>query len=181
APALRGTARRTPCGPTGLPRSISGRSPPRAFRGARCRSPCCSRSLRYRGGRWKSSPRAVESGGIFEPRGANGGSSPRMLYFGAFGFDVGTGRLTRGGAALPLGRTAARVLAVLSEHRPHAATQEGILRTVWPSHVVFVSATGESPLDARNFCHRVFQPALRSAGIANFRCHASGTPSARGW
>jgi hypothetical protein len=32
-----------------------------------------------------------------------------MLYFGAFGFDVGTGRLTRDGADVALGRTAARV------------------------------------------------------------------------
>ena len=30
-----------------------------------------------------------------------------MLYFGAFGFDVGTGRLTREGADVALGRTAA--------------------------------------------------------------------------
>jgi hypothetical protein len=60
-----------------------------------------------------------------------------MVYFGPFGFHVRTGRLTRDGADLPLGRTAARVLAVLLEHRPRAATQEEeILRTVWPSHVV---------------------------------------------
>ena len=59
-----------------------------------------------------------------------------MLYFGAFGFDVGTGRLTRDGADVALGRTAARVLTVLLEHRPRTVTQEEILRTVWPSHVV---------------------------------------------
>lgn len=59
-----------------------------------------------------------------------------MLYFGPFGFDVATGRLTQDGAELPLGRTAARVLAVLLEHRPHAVAQDEILRTVWPSTVV---------------------------------------------
>ena len=36
---------------------------------------------------------------------------------------------------------------------------------------VFLSATGETPLDAKNFYHRVFQPALRRAGIDNFRWH----------
>jgi site-specific recombinase XerD len=36
---------------------------------------------------------------------------------------------------------------------------------------VFPSATGESPLNAKNFYYRVFQPALRRAGIDNFRWH----------
>jgi hypothetical protein len=35
----------------------------------------------------------------------------------------------------------------------------------------FLSATGETPLDAKNFYHRVFQPALQRAGIDNFRWH----------
>ena len=39
------------------------------------------------------------------------------------------------------------------------------------SPYVFASATGETPLDARNFYHRVFQPALRRARIENFRWH----------
>jgi integrase len=39
------------------------------------------------------------------------------------------------------------------------------------SPYVFASATGETPLDARNFYHRVFQPALRVARIENFRWH----------
>ena len=36
---------------------------------------------------------------------------------------------------------------------------------------VFLSATGETPLDTKNFYHRIFQPALRRAGIDNFRWH----------
>jgi len=36
---------------------------------------------------------------------------------------------------------------------------------------VFLSATGETPLDAKNFYHRMFQPTLRLAGIENFRWH----------
>src|SRR5262249_53934325 len=35
-----------------------------------------------------------------------------------------------------LGRTAARVLAALLEHRTRRVSSEEILRTVWPSHVV---------------------------------------------
>jgi site-specific recombinase XerD len=36
---------------------------------------------------------------------------------------------------------------------------------------VFPSATGESPLDAQNFCNRVFVPALKRAGIQGFTWH----------
>jgi hypothetical protein len=36
---------------------------------------------------------------------------------------------------------------------------------------VFLSSTGETPLDAKNFYHRIFQPALRRARIENFRWH----------
>ena len=36
---------------------------------------------------------------------------------------------------------------------------------------VFPSTTGETPLDAKNFMHRVFSPALRNAQIENFRWH----------
>jgi site-specific recombinase XerD len=39
------------------------------------------------------------------------------------------------------------------------------------SPYVFPSATGETARDARNFYHRVFQPALRRARIDNFRWH----------
>jgi hypothetical protein len=50
-----------------------------------------------------------------------------MLYFGAFGFDVGTGRLTRDGADVALGRTAARVLkcAQTASRRPCRAGSFG--------------------------------------------------------
>jgi DNA-binding winged helix-turn-helix (wHTH) protein len=60
----------------------------------------------------------------------------RVLYFESFGFDVRTGRLTRDGADVALGRTAARVLTVLLEHRTRAVSQDQIRRTVWSSHVV---------------------------------------------
>ena len=36
---------------------------------------------------------------------------------------------------------------------------------------VFPSANGRTPVDANNFIHRVFAPALRKAKIANFRWH----------
>ena len=38
-------------------------------------------------------------------------------------------------------------------------------------HYVFPSATGESPLDAKNYIHRVFEPALKAAKIAGLRWH----------
>jgi integrase len=40
-----------------------------------------------------------------------------------------------------------------------------------PSPWVFPSRTGESPLHAKNFLRRVFLPAVRGAGIENFRWH----------
>jgi integrase-like protein len=36
---------------------------------------------------------------------------------------------------------------------------------------VFLSATGETPLNAKNFLHRVFLPALKTARIVGFRWH----------
>jgi integrase len=39
------------------------------------------------------------------------------------------------------------------------------------SQYVFPSAKGRTPMDANNFIHRVFAPALRKAKIANFRWH----------
>ena len=39
------------------------------------------------------------------------------------------------------------------------------LKSPW----VFPSATGETPLDARNYINRVFEPALKRARIENFR------------
>jgi len=41
------------------------------------------------------------------------------------------------------------------------------LRSSW----VFPSETGETPLDAKNFVHRVFMPALKRARIHDFRWH----------
>src|SRR5262245_60562526 len=41
------------------------------------------------------------------------------------------------------------------------------LKSPW----VFPSATGETPLDARNYIKRVFEPALRQARIEDFRWH----------
>ena len=43
----------------------------------------------------------------------------------------------------------------------------GRMRSAW----VFPSDSGETPLDAKNFIHRVFAPALRDAKIENFRWH----------
>ncbi|PWU20443.1 MAG: hypothetical protein C5B48_12535 [Candidatus Rokuibacteriota bacterium] len=60
----------------------------------------------------------------------------RPLYFDAFSFDPESGRLTRDGAEVPLGRTAARVLSVLLTHRQRTVTQEEIRRAVWATHVV---------------------------------------------
>ena len=49
-----------------------------------------------------------------------------------------------------------------------------ILRTL-PSRMrsewLFPSETGETPLDAKNFLHRVFTPALKRAGISDLRWH----------
>ena len=49
-----------------------------------------------------------------------------------------------------------------------------ILRTL-PSRLrgrwVFPSETGDTPLDAKNYLHRVFYPALHKAGITDFRWH----------
>ena len=39
------------------------------------------------------------------------------------------------------------------------------------SPFVFPSETGATPLDPKNFLHRVFYPALRAAGIEDFRWH----------
>jgi integrase len=36
---------------------------------------------------------------------------------------------------------------------------------------VFPSRTGDTPLNGRNLCNRVFNPALKRAGIENFRWH----------
>jgi hypothetical protein len=41
------------------------------------------------------------------------------------------------------------------------------LRSEW----VFPSETGETPLNAKNYLHRVFEPALRRIKIENFRWH----------
>ncbi len=41
------------------------------------------------------------------------------------------------------------------------------LRSAW----VFPSETGETPLDAKNHLHRAFLPALRRAGVRDFRWH----------
>jgi integrase len=41
------------------------------------------------------------------------------------------------------------------------------MRSAW----VFPSETGETPLDAKNFIHRVFTPALTAAKIADFHWH----------
>ncbi len=50
----------------------------------------------------------------------------------------------------------------------------GVLRAL-PSRMksawVFPSATGETPLDARNYVSRVFQPALKEASVQGFRWH----------
>src|SRR5215470_385523 len=67
-------------------------------------------------------------------------ASGSALYFGGFGFDPHTGRLMRDGTALPLGRTAAKLLAVLLTNRQRTVTQEEILRAVWPAQVVDRSA-----------------------------------------
>ncbi len=45
------------------------------------------------------------------------------------------------------------------------------LRSRLKGPYVFPSATGESPLDARNLMRRVFLPALKRAGIEGFRWH----------
>jgi|SRR6266850_5567795 len=53
-------------------------------------------------------------------------------------------------------------------------TARDVLRTR-PSRLkspsVFPSATGETPLDAKNFLHRVFLPTLKGARIEGFRWH----------
>jgi site-specific recombinase XerD len=53
-------------------------------------------------------------------------------------------------------------------------TVRDILRAL-PSRLkspcVFPSETGETPLDAKNFMSRVFVPAVRRAGLPNFRWH----------
>jgi len=72
---------------------------------------------------------------------------------------------------------------VIRAHRPKAGEDyfvpmnddlRAILRTL-PSRLrseyVFPSETGTTPLDAKNFLHRVFAPALKRAGIADFRWH----------
>src|SRR5262249_27155579 len=57
---------------------------------------------------------------------------------------------------------------------PMNDTVRDILRAL-PSRLkspwVFPSETGETPLGARNFMSRVFVPAVRRAGLANFRWH----------
>lgn len=59
-------------------------------------------------------------------------------------------------------------------HVPLGETALAILREA-PSRLhstyVFPSATGETPLNATNFRQRVFEPAIRRAGIADFRWH----------
>jgi predicted ATPase/DNA-binding winged helix-turn-helix (wHTH) protein len=60
----------------------------------------------------------------------------QTLYFGEFSFDLPSGRLTREGTELSLGRTAAKVLAVLLTGRQHTVTQVEIRRSVWPSQSV---------------------------------------------
>jgi site-specific recombinase XerD len=41
------------------------------------------------------------------------------------------------------------------------------MRSEW----VFPSETGDTPLDAKNFLHRVFGPALKGAKMADLRWH----------
>ncbi len=57
---------------------------------------------------------------------------------------------------------------------PMNDTVRAVLRAL-PSRLksqwVFPSDTGETPLDAQNFLNRVFLPAVRRAGISNFRWH----------
>src|SRR5262245_23239356 len=60
----------------------------------------------------------------------------QTLYFGPFGFDLHSGRLTCDGAEVSLGRTAAKVLTVLLTHSQQIVTQAEIRRAVWPSQVV---------------------------------------------
>jgi site-specific recombinase XerD len=59
-------------------------------------------------------------------------------------------------------------------HVPLSETALTILRDA-PSRLhsayVFPSTTGQTPLNATNFRQRVFEPALRRAGIADFRWH----------
>ena len=43
------------------------------------------------------------------------------------------------------------------------------MRSEW----VFPSETGDTPLDAKNYLHRVFGPALKRAGLIDFRWHDS--------
>ena len=59
-------------------------------------------------------------------------------------------------------------------HVPMNDDLRGILRGL-PSRMrsewVFPSATGETALDAKNFIHRVFTPALEAAKISDFHWH----------
>jgi hypothetical protein len=59
-------------------------------------------------------------------------------------------------------------------HVPLNDELRAILRTL-PSRLrsasMFPSETGETPLDAKNYMHRVFAPALKRARIGDFRWH----------
>jgi integrase len=61
-----------------------------------------------------------------------------------------------------------------ARHVPLNDTAMAILRALpsrFHSRWVFPSATGKTPMNASNFLHRVFIPAVRRAGIDDFRWH----------